>query len=244
MNGNAASSRALAAEIAKNLSNSSLSDQCDFLVAPPFLYLSLVRDALEVNGASTIALSGQDCALTEDGAYTGDISAAMLADIGCSYVILGHSERRTLHGETSDEVAEKATRAHAKGLKTIICVGEKESERDTGHETDVIGSQLEMSLPATSNGGNTVIAYEPVWAIGTGKAATPEDIRLMHKFIREKLAGRLEDSAKMRILYGGSVKAENAAEIFAVPDVDGALIGGASLDAQQFIDIARAAAAS
>jgi triosephosphate isomerase (TIM) len=239
MNGSAASARTLSVDVAKGLTDA-LNERCDFLLCPPFVHLGLVRDTIEKN-SDDIMLGAQDCAATPNGAYTGNISAEMLADMGCRYVILGHSERRNYQKETSEEVAAKALRAHGAGLKTIICVGEKEKERETGHEMDVVSGQLELSLPETATGANTVIAYEPVWAIGTGKTATPEDIRLMHKFIREKLQERLEDSSQLRILYGGSVKPENAGEIFAIPDVNGALIGGASLDAKQFLDIARSA---
>lgn len=238
MNGTEAATAALIADIARGVGR--LHEVCDFLVCPPAAHLKAVRDA--IRGASApIALGGQDCSAYENGAYTGEISVAMLVDMGCNYVIVGHSERRQYHNEKDALVAAKAAKAHEKGLISIICVGEKEEERESGFERDVVESQLQQSLPKSATAKNTIIAYEPVWAIGTGKTATPEDVRLMHRFIREKLKDFLADSAQMRILYGGSVKAENAGELFAAENVDGGLIGGASLKADQFLGIARAA---
>jgi len=238
MNGSEAAAAALVRDIAKGMGR--LHEVCDFLVCPPAAYLKTVRDAIRETNAP-IALGGQDCSAHESGAYTGEISAAMLADAGCGYVIVGHSERRQYHNEKDALVAAKAAKAHEKGLISIICVGEKEEERESGFERDIVESQLQQSLPESATAQNTIIAYEPVWAIGTGKTATPEDVRLMHRFIREKLKDFLADSAQMRILYGGSVKPENAGELFVADNVDGGLIGGASLKADQFLGIARAA---
>lgn len=240
MNGTQAVARDLATAIARGVAaEPDLLNKYDFVVCPPFVHIPTVRIGLG-DAAASVALGGQDCSSYDDGAYTGDISAAMLKDLGCGYVVLGHSERRQYQGEKDTLIAAKAAKAHEKGLITIICVGEKENERSAGYETEIVGGQLEKSLPSSANAGNTVIAYEPVWAIGTGKTATPEDVRHMHAFIREKLEELLEDSGKMRILYGGSVKPENAAALMAVPHVDGALIGGASLKAEDFLAIARA----
>jgi triosephosphate isomerase len=235
MNGSVSAARTLAKDIAAGLGT--LRERCDFVVCPPALHLSVVKEALD---ETAVAVGGQDCALTENGAFTGDISAEMLADFGCSYVILGHSERRQYHKESDATVAAKGALAHKKGLITIICIGERESERDAGKAEGVVAAQLEGSLPASSTAENTVIAYEPVWAIGTGKTATPEDVRAMHLFIRAKLKEKLADSAQMRILYGGSVKPENAGALLSIDNVDGALIGGASLKADQYLGIARA----
>jgi triosephosphate isomerase len=241
MQGTTAAARALIDDIAAGLAASkTLTSSCDFVVCPPFVHLATVGWQFQQAGLS-VALGAQDCARTANGAYTGDVSAAMLKDIGCHYVILGHSERRGYHGETDEVVAAKAAKAHEAGLTAIICVGEKEGERSTGHELDVVGGQLEQSLPRGATAANTVIAYEPVWAIGTGKNAQPEDVRVMHKFIREKLKERLEDFQKMRILYGGSMKPDNAAGLLDVPNVDGGLIGGASLKAADFLGIAQTA---
>lgn len=216
-----------------------LLDKCDMLVCPSFLHLPLVKNLRTKTGAR-ICLGAQDCATTEDGAFTGDISAAMIQDFGCEYVIVGHSERRQYHKENNADVAKKVVRAHEQGLKVILCVGEKEDEREEGGAKDVVEEQLHSFFPESCTAENTVIAYEPVWAIGTGKTATPEDVAEMHAFIREKLEEKLEDFAKVRILYGGSVKPENAAALLHVENVDGALIGGASLSAESFLGIARA----
>ncbi len=165
----------------------------------------------------------------------------MLADIGCNYVILGHSERRQYHAETDAQIAMKATLCYEKNLTAIICVGETEVQRAEGRHEAIVGEQLARAVPLGATAVNTVIAYEPVWAIGTGKTATPEDVRSMHSFIRQRLKEQLADGANMRILYGGSVKPENAQELLATENVDGALVGGASLKADQFLAIARAA---
>ncbi|HYD19520.1 MAG TPA: triose-phosphate isomerase, partial [Patescibacteria group bacterium] len=167
--------------------------------------------------------------------FTGNVSAPMLKEVGCSYVLAGHSERRQYHKETSAEVAAKARAAHEAGLVAIICIGETDEERSAGRANDVVSTQLAESVPADATPENTVIAYEPVWAIGTGKVASADDIKAIHALIREK------SPAPFRILYGGSVKGSNAAEILHLPNVDGVLVGGASLKAEEFLAIASAA---
>lgn len=218
----------------KNMSSSS----ADILVCPPFVYLS---QAVEALAGSAVAVGAQDCAAHENGAYTGDISAAMLRDIGCSHVILGHSERRHGHGESDETVKQKAALAHQNGLTAIICVGETDGEREAGREQEVVAQQLTNSIPEGASAANTVIAYEPVWAIGTGKTASPEDVKVMHGFIREHLKETLANSEETLILYGGSMKPDNAEALLATPNVDGGLIGGASLKPDQFEEIINAA---
>lgn len=227
MNGTAQEAENLVQAIAKGIDPALLS-QSELLVCPPFVHLQMIGKVLD----KRIALGAQDCSVDENGAFTGDISAAMLKQLGVQYVILGHSERRTLRGETDETVARKAALAHKHGLITIICVGEKEDEREKGIEKDVVGRQLGASVPSSANSANTVIAYEPVWAIGTGKTAMPADVQDMHAFIRKK-------GGNLRILYGGSMKPENAGELLKTPNVDGGLIGGASLKADQFLSIAK-----
>lgn len=205
----------------------------DMLICPPFTLLGQAQLWL---GESGIQLGAQDCHFSESGAFTGDISAAMLKDMGCGFVILGHSERRQGHDETNELVSRKALTAHKAGLVAIICVGETQEQREQGQEKDVVAVQLEQSIPAGATPENTVIAYEPVWAIGTGKTATPEDVAAMHFFIRKNI----EHPENTRIIYGGSVKPDNAQALFAIPDVDGGLIGGASLKADDFWAIAQA----
>jgi triosephosphate isomerase len=192
-------------------------------------------------GRSPIALGGQDCHAAASGAHTGDISVAQLADAGATHVIVGHSERRADHGETDATVRAKAEAVLAGGLTAIVCIGETLAEREAGRTLEVVGGQLAGSVPDAATGANTVIAYEPVWAIGTGKVATPAEIGEVHAFIRTELAKHFGAGAEaFRLLYGGSVKAANAAEVFAVPDVDGALVGGASLKAADFSPIVAA----
>ena len=205
---------------------------CEMLLCPPASLLSRMAD---VASGTQLKLGGQDCHAETSGAFTGDISAMMLADGGATHVILGHSERRALHAETDALVRAKAEAAIAAGLTTIICVGETEQQRDAGATLDVIGAQLLNSLPLVSNSVNTVIAYEPVWAIGTGRTPTLAEIADVHLFLRARLTGRMgADALEVRLLYGGSVKPSNAAEIFALINVDGALVGGASLKAADF----------
>jgi triosephosphate isomerase len=206
--------------------------ECEVLLCPP---ATLIARMAEVAKGSALKVGGQDCHAEISGAHTGDISAGMLADAGASHVILGHSERRTDHGETDSAVRAKAEAAQAAGLVALICVGETEAERDAGRELDVIGAQLAGSVPDTANGADTVIAYEPVWAIGSGRTPTEEQIAAVHRFLRDALEARFgESGSSFRLLYGGSVKPANAAQIFAIPDVDGALVGGASLKATDF----------
>jgi|SRR5690625_129521 len=209
---------------------------CDLLICPPFVLLPLVAEAA---AAANFALGGQDCHPEKAGAHTGDISAAMLADVGCSYVIVGHSERRQNHREEDALVQAKAAAALAAGLTPIICVGETQEERNAGQALAVIESQVRGSLPADC-GSRVVVAYEPVWAIGTGQTATPADVAEVHAAIRSTLQdlGGQEAADDTRILYGGSVKPSNAAELLALADVDGALVGGASLKDEDFWAIA------
>lgn len=231
MNGDAKSAEALITGIEEAIAHKpGLVSACDFVVCPPFVHIPMVHDLISVT-----AVGGQDCSENASGAFTGNVSALMLKDVGAAYVILGHSERRQYQKESDELVAAKAKAAHAAGLVTIICVGETEAEREGALQESVVGGQLERSIPDCATPENTVIAYEPVWAIGTGKTATAEDIRAMHAFIRGKVP------ADMRILYGGSVKPSNAGEIFGVENVDGALIGGASLKVEDYLGIAAAA---
>lgn len=214
----------------------------DVLICPP---ATLVSRASDVTSGSAIAIGGQDCHANASGAHTGDISGAMLADAGATYVITGHSERRVDHGETDAIVAAKSTAAYDNDLIAVICLGESLDQREAGDTLTVIGTQLAGSTPDAATAANTVIAYEPVWAIGTGKVPTIEQITEVHDFIRTELVTRFgEDANGMRILYGGSVKPSNATEIFAVENVDGALVGGASLKAADFNAIIAALDAS
>jgi triosephosphate isomerase len=209
----------------------------DLLVCPP---ATLVAAGAAAAGGR-IAIGGQDCHAKANGAHTGDTSAEMLADAGASHVIVGHSERRTDHAESDSVVKAKAEAALRAGLIAIVCVGETEAERKGGKTLEVVGRQIEGSLPARATAANLVVAYEPVWAIGTGLTPTPADVADVHNFIRKALAGRLGgEGAGVRILYGGSVKPSNAAELMAVENVDGALVGGASLTAKDFMGIAAA----
>ena len=205
---------------------------CEMLLCPPSPLLSRMADLAT---GTQLKLGGQDCHAETSGAYTGDVSAEMLADAGATHVILGHSERRAMHGETDAVVLAKAQAAIAADLTAIICVGETERQRDAGATLDVIGAQLLSSLPTEATSANVVIAYEPVWAIGTGRTPTLPEIADVHLFLRSRLTARMgADALDVRLLYGGSVKPSNAAEIFALPNVDGALVGGASLKAVDF----------
>ena len=208
----------------------------DILICPPATLLSRAADTAK---GSAVAIGGQDCHASSAGAHTGDVSAAMLKDAGAAAVILGHSERRADHGESDAQVCAKAGAAISEGLTAVICIGETLAEREAGDTLKVAGIQLAGSVPANANGKNTVIAYEPVWAIGTGKVPTLEQIAEVHDFLRAELTNRFgaETADSIRLLYGGSVKPSNAAEIFAVSNVDGALVGGASLKAADFSPI-------
>jgi triosephosphate isomerase len=236
--------RAGAAELAKmaRMVKADKAIRCEVLVSPPAVLIPALRDKLKDLGlGKRILLGGQDCHVAASGAHTGDISAVMLKDAGCAYVIVGHSERRADHGETDAVVRAKAEAGLAAGLKVIVCIGETLAERDAGATLRVVGRQLKGSLPAGANAGNTVIAYEPVWAIGTGRTPTIADIAKAHNHLRRRLIALLGDQGQgVRILYGGSVKPGNAGEILAVENVNGALVGGASLLAKDFVPIIKA----
>jgi len=215
------------------------SARADVLVCPP---ATLIMEAAKAAEGSPIAIGGQDCHALASGAYTGDVSAEMLRDAGATAVILGHSERRQYHGETNPIVAGKMKAARRAGLMAILCVGESDKEREAGHAIRVVTQQLEASIPPELGASDLTIAYEPIWAIGTGKTPTTADIGEMHAAIRAMLGKRFSAGGEtIRVLYGGSVKPDNAAEILAVPNVDGALVGGASLKAADFLAIIRAA---
>ncbi len=226
MNGTKASLAEVAALIAAHPDPKS-----EVLLCPPATLVA----AMVATAAGKIAVGGQDCHMKAAGAHTGDIAAEMLADCGASHVILGHSERRADHGESSEMVAAKASAARAAGLVAVICVGETEAQRDAGETLALVGAQLAGSVPDGATAANTVIAYEPVWAIGTGRTPTLEQIAEVHDFLRAELVARFgAEGEGMRLLYGGSVKPSNATEIFATSNVDGALVGGASLKAADF----------
>ena len=209
----------------------------EVLICPPATLLSEAA-----HRAGQVAIGGQDCHAATSGAHTGDLSAQMLADAGAAYVILGHSERRTDHDEHDDEVRAKCNAAWDAGLKAVVCVGETLAEREAANTLDIIGGQRAGSIPDGATGHNLVVAYEPVWAIGTGKVPTTDQIGEVHDFIRARLERRFGAGVgrSVRLLYGGSVKPSNASEIFAVSNVDGALVGGASLKAADFVPIIEA----
>ncbi|HQX47729.1 MAG TPA: triose-phosphate isomerase [Steroidobacteraceae bacterium] len=216
-------------------------DGVDCAVCPPFVYLADVARLLR---ESTVVLGAQDVCAEAQGAYTGEVSAAMLRDVGCTMAIVGHSERRAVYGESDQLVARKFAAAQAHGLAPILCVGESLAEREAGETPAVVARQLDavLELVGAAALSAAVLAYEPVWAIGTGRNATPGQAQEVHAFIRGRIAARdAKIAAQVRILYGGSVKAGNAAELFAQPDVDGGLIGGASLKADEFLAIVAAA---
>jgi len=216
-------------------------DRVSCVICPPFVYL---HDAWRMLRSSAVALGAQDVCAEAVGAYTGEVSAAMLQDVGCRYTLVGHSERRSMYGDTNALVARKFVAAQSKQLIPILCVGEQLAERESGQTHEVVGAQLDavLQLSGVHSLGGGVIAYEPVWAIGTGHTATPEQAQDVHAFIRQRVAKEdAKIAAGLRILYGGSVKAGNARDIFAMPDVDGGLIGGASLKAEEFLAIVAAA---
>ena len=216
------------------------SPRCDVVLCPPASLLWPLGEALK---GSAVALGAQDCHEKASGAHTGDVAAAMIAETGARYAIVGHSERRAGHGETDAMVAAKAAAARAAGLVPIICVGESQAERDSGRALDVVSRQVKQSVPAGSTAADTVIAYEPIWAIGTGRTPTTADIEEVHAAVRKAWAdGGRADAAKLRVLYGGSVKGSNAAAILGLAEVDGALVGGASLEPESFAAIVAAAA--
>jgi triosephosphate isomerase len=226
------------AEVQKIVAGSrDLTDRVDLCVCPP---ATLVLTFAALGQGSKVAIGGQDCHAEVAGAYTGDIAAEMLADAGATIVIVGHSERRSLHQETDSMVRAKALAAWRAGLTAIVCIGETRTEREAGRTLDVVGRQLNGSLPDGVTASNLVVAYEPVWAIGTGLTPTPADIAAVHGSIRERLVARYGGvGERVRLLYGGSVKPSNAKELMAVAHVDGALVGGASLKAEEFLGIAR-----
>lgn len=212
--------------------------QC--VLCPPYPYLSQVSDLLKESG---VMLGAQDCSHSDSGAYTGEVAAGMLADSGCQWVIVGHSERRQYHQESDALVAAKTVAAQRNGLTPVLCVGETQEQREAGEAESVVEAQLLGGLGDLPDVQNVVVAYEPVWAIGTGLTATPEQAQEMHAFIRSTLAGRDAVNAQsVRLLYGGSVKPGNAQSLFAQRDIDGALVGGASLDAEAFAAIVGASA--
>jgi triosephosphate isomerase len=227
------------AELAKIIAGAgALSGKADLMVCPPATLIA--RFAATARG-SGVVIGGQDCHAKASGAHTGDVAAEMLADAGAGAVIVGHSERRSDHHETDDEVRAKAEAAWRAKLTAIVCVGETREQRKAGDTLKVVGLQLDGSLPDGADAGTVVVAYEPVWAIGTGVTPTSADVGLVHAFIRERLVGRFGPAGgDMRILYGGSVKPANANELMSVPHVDGALVGGASLKAEDFLGIAAA----
>src|SRR6185437_2678238 len=214
-----------------------VADKTDLLVCPPATLIATFAE--KAKGAKTLSVGAQDCHPKPSGAHTGDLSAEMLADAGATAVIVGHSERRADHGETDALVRQKAEAAWRAGLTAIVCIGETEQQRDHGRALEICGSQLAGSLPDGATADKLTIAYEPVWAIGTGRTPTIGDVEQVHRFIRDTLNSRFKaEGARMRILYGGSVKPANAAELLAIANVDGALVGGASLKASDFLAIA------
>ena len=238
MNGSLAANAALVAGIKEGLP----ADVCDVAVCVPAPYLAQVQG--EVAG-SAVALGAQDMSAHAAGAYTGEVSAAMLQEFGVQYVILGHSERRAYHGETDAAVAAKTVAALKAGLAPVVCVGETLEQREAGQTNEIVGGQLDVVLAALSveEAARIVVAYEPVWAIGTGKTATPEMAQEVHAMLRARLGAKsAEAAAKVRILYGGSMKPDNAEQLLAMADIDGGLIGGAALKAADFLAIIKAAA--
>lgn len=238
MNGSSASNSALLEEI---IAAPEAAARCDIAVCVPFPYLAQCRQILK---GSEVALGAQDVSAHACGAYTGEIAASMLLEFGCEYVIVGHSERRAYHNESDSTVAGKTAAALAAGITPIVCVGETLDEREAGNTEEVVFRQLDSVLEILSPNdiSRIVVAYEPVWAIGTGKTATPEMAQQVHAALRSRIAVQSTSaSAKTRILYGGSMKPENAADLMAMPDIDGGLIGGAALKAVDFLSILRAA---
>lgn len=227
--------RNLAGRISQGL-NTRITENAELLLCPAFVHIPAVKELFSTIG-------GQDCAAGDNGAHTGDISARMLKDIGCSYVILGHSERRAGHHESPEDLEGKIQQALFRDLNVIYCVGENLGQRQNGKHEDIVSEQLSVLNKFSAQGLFLTIAYEPVWAIGSGESASPADIQAMHSHIREKLKESLEYGDQIRILYGGSVKPSNARDIFTLEDVNGALIGGASLKADDFLAIAEHSAA-
>ena len=229
-------------DVVKRLGQAHAESTSDIVICPP---ATLLQAAAKCAADSPIAIGAQDCHAEAKGAHTGDLSAGMISDIGARYVIVGHSERREAYGESDAAVSAKAHAAQNAGLTAIVCIGESLKEREEGMALDVIASQLEGSVPEESSGASLVVAYEPIWAIGTGKIPSMGQIAEVHALMREQLRNRFgEEAMNIRLLYGGSVKPGNAAEIFALEDVDGALVGGASLTVEDFSPIVTALSAS
>jgi triosephosphate isomerase len=237
MNGLRADALALAKGVADAVKQAAWSDR-EVLVCPPATLVMAVAEAVKGSG---VLVGGQDCHAKASGAHTGDISAEMLRDAGASHVIVGHSERRTDHGETDAVVRAKAEAAWRAGLLPIVCIGETLAEREASRTLPVLETQLKGSVPSGATAAKLVVAYEPVWAIGTGKTPTTAEVAAAHAHIRKVLGWLVPDAAAVRLLYGGSMKGSNAAELLAAGDVDGGLIGGASLKADEFLAIAKAA---
>ncbi|WP_298836242.1 triose-phosphate isomerase [uncultured Roseobacter sp.] len=237
MNGSAA-----ALDMIDALSSAHSDNACDIVICPP---AHLLTAACDRAGNGPVAIGAQNCHAAEKGAHTGDIAAAMIAETGARYVITGHSERRETYGETDASVCDRSAAAQASGLVPVVCIGESLAQREAGEALPVIRAQLAASVPDGSTGDTLVVAYEPIWAIGTGKIPTLEQIGEVHAALRADLVARFgAEGEKIRLLYGGSVKPGNAAEIFGTADVDGALVGGASLSADDFSPIIAALAAS
>jgi triosephosphate isomerase len=236
MNGLRADALALATGIADGVKQAKWTDR-EVLICPPATLVAAAADAVKRSG---LLVGGQDCHAKPSGAHTGEVSAEMLRDAGASHVIVGHSERRTDCGETDAIVRAKAEAAWRAGLLPIVCIGETLAEREAGKTLSVLETQLKGSVPAGATAAKLVVAYEPVWAIGTGKTPTTAEVAAAHAHIRKVLAGLTSDAGAVRLLYGGSVNSRNAAELLAAGDVDGALVGGASLKADDFLAIAKA----
>jgi triosephosphate isomerase len=236
MNGLRADGLKLAADLAawSKGAGSAATQGVDMLICPPATLLGPILPAI---AGSPVQLGAQDCHWSKSGAHTGNVSAEMLADLGCSFVIVGHSERRAGHGETDEIVKSKAAAALRAGLVAIVCIGETETERQAGRTIDVVTAQFTGSLPEGAAAGNTVIAYEPVWAIGSGRVPTNDEVAAVHGQLRRLALGSIADGGSARLLYGGSVKASNAKELMAIPEVNGALVGGASLKLEEFAGI-------
>ena len=237
MNGLRADALALAGEVAVGMRQGAWADR-ELLICPPATLLAAVAEAVKGSG---VFVGGQDCHAKAGGAHTGDLAAEMLRDAGASHVIVGHSERRTDHRETDAVVRAKAEAAWRAGILPVVCIGETLAEREAGRTLGVLETQLSGSVPAGATAAKLVVAYEPVWAIGTGKTPTTAEVAAAHAHIRKVLGSLMADAGAVRLLYGGSVKGSNAVELLAAGDVDGALVGGASLKADEFLAIAKAA---
>jgi triosephosphate isomerase len=237
MNGLKADATALARAVAEGVRQAGWHDR-QVLICPPATLVTTIADVVKGSG---VLVGGQDCCPKASGAHTGDIAAEMLRDSGASHVIVGHSERRADHGETDAVVRSKAEAAWRAGLVPVICIGETLAEREAGKTLAVLETQLKGSVPSGATAANAVVAYEPVWAIGTGKTPTTAEVAAAHAHIRKVLGGITNEASQVRLLYGGSVKESNATELLAAGDVDGALVGGASLKAAEFLAIAKAA---